>query len=100
MDELAREASGEASVSKMAAMTGTDVATYTRGRPGMSAFALEVGIVYPHLFHLRSWTGRPLGHVSVARPHTQKGGTDGHLVAPPRRVQQGLSQRLRTAPAR
>jgi predicted dithiol-disulfide oxidoreductase (DUF899 family) len=29
-----------------AAMTGTDVATYTRERPGMSAFALEDGIVY------------------------------------------------------
>jgi predicted dithiol-disulfide oxidoreductase (DUF899 family) len=29
-----------------AAMTGTDPATYTRERPGMSAFALEDGIVY------------------------------------------------------
>jgi len=29
-----------------AAMSGTDVATYTRERPGMSAFALEDGIVY------------------------------------------------------
>jgi predicted dithiol-disulfide oxidoreductase (DUF899 family) len=29
-----------------AAMTGTDVATYTRERPGMSAFALEDGIVH------------------------------------------------------
>src|SRR6267378_3724244 len=29
-----------------AAMTGTDVAAYTRERPGMSAFALEDGIVY------------------------------------------------------
>ncbi len=29
-----------------AAMTGTDVATYTRERPGMSAFALEDGVVY------------------------------------------------------
>ena len=29
-----------------AAMTGTDVATYTRERPGMSAFVLEDGIVY------------------------------------------------------
>ena len=27
-------------------MTGTDVATYTRERPGMSAFALEEGVVY------------------------------------------------------
>jgi len=31
---------------KMAAMTGTDAATYTRERPGMSAFTLEDGIVY------------------------------------------------------
>jgi len=29
-----------------AAMTGTDVATYTREHPGMSAFALEDGVVY------------------------------------------------------
>jgi len=31
---------------KGAAMTGTDVATYARERPGMSAFAFENGIVY------------------------------------------------------
>ena len=31
---------------KGAAMTGIDVATYTRERPGMSAFALEDGVVY------------------------------------------------------
>jgi predicted dithiol-disulfide oxidoreductase (DUF899 family) len=30
----------------MAAMTGTDVATYTREAPGVSAFALEDGVVY------------------------------------------------------
>lgn len=29
-----------------AAMTGTDTATYTRERPGMSAFVLEDGVVY------------------------------------------------------
>jgi predicted dithiol-disulfide oxidoreductase (DUF899 family) len=29
-----------------AAMSGTDAATYTRERPGMSAFALEDGVVY------------------------------------------------------
>ena len=29
-----------------AVMTGTDTATYTRERPGMSAFALENGVVY------------------------------------------------------
>ena len=36
----------EGPVAEMAAMTGTDVATYTRERPGMSAFALEDGVVY------------------------------------------------------
>jgi predicted dithiol-disulfide oxidoreductase (DUF899 family) len=37
---------GEGPVAEIAAMTGTDVATYTRERPGMSAFALEDGAVY------------------------------------------------------
>jgi len=37
---------GEGPVAEMAAMTGTDAATYTRERPGMSAFALEDGVVY------------------------------------------------------
>lgn len=36
----------EGPVAQSAAMTGTDVATYTRERPGMSAFVLEDGIVY------------------------------------------------------
>jgi predicted dithiol-disulfide oxidoreductase (DUF899 family) len=33
-------------VAEMAAMSGTDVATYTRERPGMSAFIIEEGVVY------------------------------------------------------
>src|ERR1051326_1249924 len=33
-------------VARMAAMTGTDVPTYTRERPGMSAFVLDDGVVY------------------------------------------------------
>jgi predicted dithiol-disulfide oxidoreductase (DUF899 family) len=37
---------GEGPVAEMAAMTGTDVATYTRERPGMSAFVREDGVVY------------------------------------------------------
>jgi predicted dithiol-disulfide oxidoreductase (DUF899 family) len=37
---------GEGPVAEIAAMTGTDVATYTRQRPGMSAFVLENGVVY------------------------------------------------------
>jgi predicted dithiol-disulfide oxidoreductase (DUF899 family) len=36
----------ESDVAKMAVMTGTDVATYTRERPGMSAFVREDGVVY------------------------------------------------------
>jgi predicted dithiol-disulfide oxidoreductase (DUF899 family) len=43
---LDRKAGGEGPVAQIAAMTGTDVPTYTRERPGMSAFALEDGVVY------------------------------------------------------
>jgi predicted dithiol-disulfide oxidoreductase (DUF899 family) len=37
---------GESLVEKIAATTGTDVPTFTRDRPGMSAFVLEDGTVY------------------------------------------------------
>jgi len=37
---------GEGPVAEIAAGTGTDVATYTRERPGMSAFVVEDGVVY------------------------------------------------------
>ena len=37
---------GEGPVAELAATTGTDAATYTRERPGMSAFVLEDGVVY------------------------------------------------------
>ena len=40
------EAGSEGNPAKFAAMTGTDVAAYARERPGMSAFALEDGVVY------------------------------------------------------
>src|SRR5439155_26789347 len=33
-------------LTEIAAMTGTDAATYTREAPGMSAFALEDGVLY------------------------------------------------------
>ena len=36
----------ESPVAEVAAMTGTDVDTYTRERPGMSAFAIQDGVVY------------------------------------------------------
>jgi predicted dithiol-disulfide oxidoreductase (DUF899 family) len=40
------KAGEEGSVAEFAASAGTDAATYTRERPGMSAFALEDGVVY------------------------------------------------------
>ena len=40
------EAGKEGPVGELAAMVGTDSATYTREAPGMSAFALEDGVVY------------------------------------------------------
>jgi predicted dithiol-disulfide oxidoreductase (DUF899 family) len=40
------EAGGEGPVAVIAAMTGTDVPTYTRERPGISTFVLEDGVVY------------------------------------------------------
>jgi predicted dithiol-disulfide oxidoreductase (DUF899 family) len=40
------EAGPDNPVAQVAAMTGTDTATYTRQAPGMSAFALEDGVVY------------------------------------------------------
>jgi predicted dithiol-disulfide oxidoreductase (DUF899 family) len=43
--EAAWQGGGEGTVT-FAAMSGTDVATYVRERPGMSAFALEDGVVY------------------------------------------------------
>jgi len=33
-------------IAQIAASTGTDIATYTRDRPGLSAFVLEDGVVY------------------------------------------------------
>jgi len=43
-DSLTKQ--GEGPVAEIAAGTGTDVATYTRERPGVSAFVLEDGVVY------------------------------------------------------
>jgi predicted dithiol-disulfide oxidoreductase (DUF899 family) len=40
------EAGSEGPIAEIAASVGTDVATYTREAPGMSAFALEDGVVY------------------------------------------------------
>jgi predicted dithiol-disulfide oxidoreductase (DUF899 family) len=40
------QAGADSPVGQVAAMTGTDTATYMRQAPGMSAFALEDGVVY------------------------------------------------------
>ncbi len=40
------EAGGEGPVAELAAMAGTDAATYLRELPGMSAFVLEDGVIY------------------------------------------------------
>jgi len=45
-DALVQQLGDEGPVNEHAAMTGTDLATYTRERPGLSAFALEDGVVY------------------------------------------------------
>jgi predicted dithiol-disulfide oxidoreductase (DUF899 family) len=43
---MGKEAGDESPPALNATMTGTDVTTYLRERPGMSAFALEDGVVY------------------------------------------------------
>jgi len=40
------EPDGDSVVAQVAAMTGTDEATFTRERPGMSAFVREDGVIY------------------------------------------------------
>jgi predicted dithiol-disulfide oxidoreductase (DUF899 family) len=51
---MSPQARGSQGPVALAAMTGTDVATYTRERPGMNAFVLEDGVVY----HTYSTYGR------------------------------------------
>ena len=53
----------EGPVAEVAAMAGTDAATFRRERPGLSAFALEDGVVY-HTYSTyarRRWTPRDGG---------------------------------------
>ena len=61
-------------------------ATYTRERPGMSAFAIEDGVIY-HTFRPMRAGSTAWGHVPVARPRTEGTQRDRCLVAPPRRAQ-------------
>jgi predicted dithiol-disulfide oxidoreductase (DUF899 family) len=75
------EAGEEGPLAEWAASCGTDWPTYARERPGMSAFALENGVVY-HLLGLRARPGRPVGHVPVAGPGTARTKRDAYPRRP------------------
>ena len=77
---------GRAAVAEIAAMTGTDVGHVHARGAGHERVRARGRRRLPHLFHLCARTGRPLGHVPVARPRAQGAQRDGRLVAPPRRV--------------
>src|SRR5436190_4157318 len=79
----------------VAAASGTDVDTYTRERPGVSAFAREDGIVY-HTYSAYSRGVDGLWGMYQWLDRAPQGAQRaGRLVAPPRRVQQGLSEVVR-----
>jgi predicted dithiol-disulfide oxidoreductase (DUF899 family) len=44
--QTGKEPAGQGVIAQVAAMTGTDEATYTRERPGLSSFVLEDGVVH------------------------------------------------------
>ena len=73
-------------VARFAASCGTDGRTFMRDRPGMSAFAIEDGVVY-HAYstYARGLDGL-LGRLSMARPRAQGAQRKRRLVASPRRV--------------
>jgi predicted dithiol-disulfide oxidoreductase (DUF899 family) len=92
MDATPPETGNEGPLAEWAARVGTDWLTYTREAPGMSALAVEDGVVY----HTYSAYARGLdglwGHVPVARPGTARAKRDGgrrrQLVPSTRRVRQ------------
>ena len=70
-------------VAQLAVTCGTDAPTYTRDRPGMSAFALEDGVVY----HTYSTYARGVDAIWGKYPwldRAPKGRNERRLVAPPR----------------
>jgi predicted dithiol-disulfide oxidoreductase (DUF899 family) len=80
---------------EIAAMTGTEVATYTRERLGMSVLVLEEGVGYRAYCSMRAdWTASGVYQwlVPAARSRPQRAQREGRLVAPPRRVRHALSQ--------
>jgi len=69
-------------ITRIAAMTGTDVPTYVRERPGMSAFARGRRRL-SHLFRLCARIGWPVGRLPVARPGAEGTQRARLLVAAP-----------------
>ncbi len=67
---IARAEAAASAPANNAATTGTDVGTYAREREGMSAFALEDGVVY-HTYSTYARSGSDLGQVPLARPCAQ-----------------------------
>ena len=79
-------------LAEIAAMTGTDVATYTRERPGMSAFALEDGVVY-HTYSAYARGLDGLWGMYQWLDRAPRGRNEpGVLVPPPRRVRQRVTR--------
>ena len=74
------EAGKEGPLAEIAAGLGTDWATYTREAPGMSAFALEAGVVY----HVHSTYARGLDGLWACT-----GGSTGRHVDATRRTRRG-----------
>ena len=72
-------------------MTGTDVTTYTRERPGMSAFVLEDGAVY-HTYSTYARGLDVLWQVTSGSTALPMDATKWILVSPPLRVRQALSE--------
>ncbi len=70
-------------VAQLAAMSGTDAATYSRDRPGHQRVRARGRRCLSHLFQLCARRGWPVGHVPVARPRAQGAQRDGCLVPPP-----------------
>ena len=69
-----------------AAMTGTDVPTYTREAPGMSAFALSEGVIYYTYSTYARGLDALWGIVPVARPGAEWAERKGVVVSAARRV--------------
>jgi len=86
---------GDGPVGQLAATTGTDAATYTRERPGVSAFVLEDGVIYhtyssysrgvDGVWGMYQWLDRaPLGRNESGiwwRRHDEYDGAEAHCCA-------------------